>query len=272
MPSLGHRRWPPAPRLPSGTAAPAPRPRRSAAGLDDPPDPDRRRPRRHGRGPGFAVHHLGASWTGRSRPAGSGSATPTAGTAWQPLLATDSGETGRHRITVLTSAPATAYEVEPAAGVDRASGWTPSTPWTGRPTGAPRDRVRRWSGLTYLSRAGWGADESLRFEPDGTEKFPTAFFDVQTLTVHHTVTANSRPRSGRDRAGHLLLPLRHLRLRRHRLPPADRPGRHGLRGPLLRARPAPGLRAATGRAAPVDGQRGPRRRLQRRQRRRRPAR
>ena len=56
-----------------------------------------------------------------------------------------------------------------------------------------RDRVRRWTGLTYLSRAGWGADESLRFEPDGTEKFPPAFFDVQTLTVHHTVTANSDP-------------------------------------------------------------------------------
>jgi N-acetylmuramoyl-L-alanine amidase-like protein len=60
-------------------------------------------------------------------------------------------------------------------------------------TGTPRDRVRRWTGLPYLSRAGWGADESLRFNPDGTEKFPTAFFDVQTLTVHHTVTANSDP-------------------------------------------------------------------------------
>ncbi len=33
----------------------------------------------------------------------------------------------------------------------------------------------------------------MRFEADGTEKFPTAFFDVQTLTVHHTVTANSDP-------------------------------------------------------------------------------
>ena len=63
----------------------------------------------------------------------------------------------------------------------------------GPSTATRRDRVRRWSGLAYLSRAGWGADESLRFEPDGTEKFPPAFFDVQTLTVHHTVTANSDP-------------------------------------------------------------------------------
>jgi hypothetical protein len=63
----------------------------------------------------------------------------------------------------------------------------------GPSTRSTRDRVRGWHGLTYLSRAGWGADEQLRFEPDGTGKFPTAFFDVQTLTVHHTVSANADP-------------------------------------------------------------------------------
>jgi hypothetical protein len=45
----------------------------------------------------------------------------------------------------------------------------------------------------YLSRPAWGADESLRFDADGNELFPTAFFPVQTLTVHHTVTANDDP-------------------------------------------------------------------------------
>lgn len=48
-------------------------------------------------------------------------------------------------------------------------------------------------GLPYFSRSGWGADESLRFAADGTELFPPAFFPVQTLTVHHTVTANDDP-------------------------------------------------------------------------------
>jgi hypothetical protein len=38
----------------------------------------------------------------------------------------------------------------------------------------------------YRNRAAWGADESLRFNPDGTNKFPDAYFPVQTLTVHHT--------------------------------------------------------------------------------------
>lgn len=49
------------------------------------------------------------------------------------------------------------------------------------------------SKLPYLSRAAWGADESLRFASDGTELFPTLFYGVQTLTVHHTVTANADP-------------------------------------------------------------------------------
>ena len=58
------------------------------------------------------------------------------------------------------------------------------------PTDPPpgvRDRAR------YRNRAGWEADESLRFGSDGTELFPTAFFDVQTFTVHHTVMANADP-------------------------------------------------------------------------------
>ncbi|MBP2335871.1 hypothetical protein JOF41_002049 [Saccharothrix coeruleofusca] len=44
---------------------------------------------------------------------------------------------------------------------------------------------RRLSG-PYLSRAAWGADESLRFAQDGSERYPAAYFPVQTLTVHHS--------------------------------------------------------------------------------------
>ncbi|MFG1606664.1 N-acetylmuramoyl-L-alanine amidase [Actinoplanes sp. NPDC049265] len=39
---------------------------------------------------------------------------------------------------------------------------------------------------SYLSRAAWGADESYRYNPDGTLETPPAFFGVQTLTVHHS--------------------------------------------------------------------------------------
>jgi uncharacterized protein with LGFP repeats len=47
--------------------------------------------------------------------------------------------------------------------------------------------------VRYLSRAGWGADESLRLNPDGTENWPAEYYPVQTLTVHHTAGQNDDP-------------------------------------------------------------------------------
>lgn len=44
-----------------------------------------------------------------------------------------------------------------------------------------------------ISRAGWAADESFRFNSDGTEKWPPAFYPTQKLIVHHTATQNSDP-------------------------------------------------------------------------------
>lgn len=51
----------------------------------------------------------------------------------------------------------------------------------------------RLRGQVYQSRAAWGADESLRCNEDGTEKSPPEFYPVQTITVHHTATANDDP-------------------------------------------------------------------------------
>ncbi|MDX3589365.1 peptidoglycan recognition protein family protein [Streptomyces europaeiscabiei] len=44
------------------------------------------------------------------------------------------------------------------------------------------------SAATYplLTRAQWGADEALRHTATGTERWPPAYYPVQTLTVHHT--------------------------------------------------------------------------------------
>lgn len=44
-----------------------------------------------------------------------------------------------------------------------------------------------------LSRAEWGADESYRFNSDGTEKWMPAFYATQKLVVHHTATKNDDP-------------------------------------------------------------------------------
>ncbi len=65
---------------------------------------------------------------------------------------------------------------------------------SGLPTATATTRALRprFSGrFAYLRRADWGADESFRFDPSGNEIFPPAYFAVQTLTVHHTVTANA---------------------------------------------------------------------------------
>ncbi|MFC7327952.1 peptidoglycan recognition family protein [Marinactinospora rubrisoli] len=41
------------------------------------------------------------------------------------------------------------------------------------------------AGFRYLSRAGWGADESLRYDESGQELWPREYYPVQALTVHH---------------------------------------------------------------------------------------
>jgi hypothetical protein len=44
-----------------------------------------------------------------------------------------------------------------------------------------------------IPRSGWGADESLRFDSNGNEIWPPAFYPVQKLIVHHTATQNNDP-------------------------------------------------------------------------------
>lgn len=44
-----------------------------------------------------------------------------------------------------------------------------------------------------ISRAGWGADESKRFDSDGNELWIPRFYDIQKLLVHHTATDNNDP-------------------------------------------------------------------------------
>jgi N-acetylmuramoyl-L-alanine amidase. len=44
-----------------------------------------------------------------------------------------------------------------------------------------------------ISRAGWGANESLRFDASGHELWPPVFQPIQKLIVHHTATQNRDP-------------------------------------------------------------------------------
>ncbi|GGE23360.1 hypothetical protein GCM10011571_26830 [Marinithermofilum abyssi] len=74
--------------------------------------------------------------------------------------------------------------------------------------GAPTAHTsRKWTLSSYLwqqaeaavsrppivSRAQWGADESLRFNPDGSEEWPREYDTVTHLVIHHTATQNNDP-------------------------------------------------------------------------------
>ncbi|MET1006325.1 MAG: peptidoglycan recognition family protein [Propionibacteriaceae bacterium] len=151
--------------------------------------------------PGFRVGHLGVSWTGGEH---GGSVRFRYADGWhapRPLMANDSAD-GRRRRALIYAGPATAYEVLPALDSSsvnvQAINTVDGPPSSARLAAAtdpsphhPNTKPPLHRLFPFRSRAAWGADESLRFNPDGTESFPTAYFDVQTLTVHHTVTSNS---------------------------------------------------------------------------------
>ncbi len=44
-----------------------------------------------------------------------------------------------------------------------------------------------------IPRAGWGADETIRFDPWGEERWLSQYFPLQKLIVHHTAGANGDP-------------------------------------------------------------------------------
>ncbi|MEJ7654693.1 MAG: peptidoglycan recognition family protein [Chloroflexia bacterium] len=48
-----------------------------------------------------------------------------------------------------------------------------------------------------VSRAGWGADESLRFDADGQEIWPKEYLQVTKAVLHDTITANNDPNPAR---------------------------------------------------------------------------
>ena len=140
--------------------------------------------------PGFRVHHLGVTWSGPARGGEVRVRRRGAWLPWRPVTATDSPtEQGRRALVYVGDGDA--YEFRPAAGAVR-----PGIHAINTIDGARRAKlapISRWAGSSYLCRAAWGADESLRFAPDGAEVFPAEFFPVQTLTVHHTVTTNTDP-------------------------------------------------------------------------------
>ncbi|MEV8373193.1 peptidoglycan recognition family protein [Kribbella sp. NPDC056861] len=141
--------------------------------------------------PDFPIGHLGVSWTG---PRLGGSyrlrRARTGWGPWLPLKPGDPSGSGR-RTALLPAGGAAAYQLTPPPGATDVR--TVAINTTDGPIIAEPAKSQQVHGFRFVGRAGWGADESLRFAADGSEIFPQAYFGVQTLTVHHTVTANIDP-------------------------------------------------------------------------------
>lgn len=149
----------------------------------------------------FPVGYVGVRWTGPHLGAGirCRSAGGTFG-EWREVSVRCQGARDDlegagdvHSVLVVADAATTGYELRLPAGatdVHSAAINTRSGPAVrfSIPTELPRA-----FGLKYLSRACWGADESLRYNDKGAEAWPPAYSPAQALTVHHTVTANDDP-------------------------------------------------------------------------------
>lgn len=141
--------------------------------------------------PDFPIGHLGVSWSGPRL--GGSYRFRRARTGWGPWLPLSPGDpsTSGRRTALLPAGHAVAYQLTPPPGAVDVQ--TVAINTTDGPIVAEPAESRQLRGFRFVSRAGWGADESLRFAADGSEIFPQAYFGVQTLTVHHTVTANLDP-------------------------------------------------------------------------------
>ncbi|MFD5829623.1 peptidoglycan recognition family protein [Lentzea sp. NPDC060358] len=112
-------------------------------------------------------------------------------TRWQAAQSCSAGDdAGRVARGSLVAMPgdASAYEVEgPSGGTGEVVARAPGG--TARSTQDSFVLGQKQVPCTYLSRREWGADESLRFGPDGAEAYPQTFHPVQALTVHHSAIA-----------------------------------------------------------------------------------
>lgn len=142
--------------------------------------------------PGFAIRHVALGWAGgvapRLRPiSDSGRAGDWQQAADAGCAVSRDGEHPHPRALVAMPRSTVAVDLDlpPAA---RAVLLNTGDGTPRRYSELPRDRVRTVAGSSYLSRGRWGADESLRFNGDGTEKWVPAYYPVQTVTVHHTAT------------------------------------------------------------------------------------
>jgi uncharacterized protein with LGFP repeats len=150
-----------------------------------------------GRGSGvvevpFGVDYLGMSWTHGAPPAVR-LRVDGRWTSWARVDAADGprSPTGRTFSDLLTGHKADAYQLRGRARDARAVAINATDGPRRRQAGLRQARASAATQPPVISRAEWGADESLRFKEDGSLKSPPSWHPTQKLIVHHTATDNS---------------------------------------------------------------------------------
>ena len=150
--------------------------------------------------PGFPIDYLGVVWDTATFSSRGGSSGEPDGAVrfrddggwgpWIPLVEDDIPAPGQWGSNLVPGGDADAYQL-------RGIPWGAVSPQvvvintTDGPLVTVGQRSLGASALANcLSRAEWGADESLRFV-DGVEDWPATFEPVRVMTVHHTATANN---------------------------------------------------------------------------------
>ncbi|HEX2030990.1 MAG TPA: N-acetylmuramoyl-L-alanine amidase [Actinomycetota bacterium] len=143
--------------------------------------------------PSFPVDFVGLSW----RSGGEPEIRFRDGGAWGPWGHVHEDEIpsigGRTFSSLIPAGDADAYQVRgPSRGVRAVAINTSDGPRALR-WGFQAASASHLAQPAVVTRAGWGADESLRFDADGNEIWPPAFYETEKLIVHHTATANDDP-------------------------------------------------------------------------------
>lgn len=113
---------------------------------------------------------------------------------WRPLIEDGAQASGEWGSALIAADDADAYQIRGLPEEARRPRAVAINTTDGRPVTVGSVRSGSAAAIpNCLSRADWGADESLRFDDEGNEVWPPEFFDAQVMTVHHTATQNDDP-------------------------------------------------------------------------------
>ena len=142
--------------------------------------------------PAFGIEHLGVAWSDASAP----SVRFRSARGWTAWTTVEEDElparNGLRWSRLVPAHDALSYQVRAAGSLVRAVAInTTDGPRSVRALLSTSAEAVTQPGV--ISRAAWGADESLRFKADGTEDWPQTWYATRKLIVHHTDTANNDP-------------------------------------------------------------------------------